>query len=142
MKTINIVIMFFCFIIITSCNSSNENKETVTSESTNDISKEAKRIIFTDEQYQLAGIETGKIKLMNISDMIKLNGMIDVSLGSQAIISAPLGGYIRSTGFVPGQAVSKGQVIAMLESKEFIDLQQSYLQSKSQYEFLSQEYER
>lgn len=142
MKTINIVIMFFCFIIITSCNSSNENKETVTSESTNDISKEAKRIIFTDEQYQLAGIETGKIKLMNISDMIKLNGMIDVSPGSQAIISVPLGGYIRSTGFVPGQAVSKGQVIAMLESKEFIDLQQSYLQSKSQYEFLSQEYER
>lgn len=29
-----------------------------------------------------------------------------------------------------------------MESKEFIDLQQSYLQSKSQYEFLIQEYER
>lgn len=110
MKTINIAIIVLCLMMSVSSNNSKESKETsaVASVSTDDAGKETTRITFTNEQYQLTGIETGKIKLMNISDMVKLNGMVDVSPGNRAVISAPLGGYIRSVGFVLGQKISKG----------------------------------
>lgn len=144
MKIVNIAIVALSLIAMASCSSKNESKnaESATTESASDATNGLKQITFTNEQYQLAGIETGKITLVNISGMVKLNGIIDVSPESKAIVSAPLGGYIRSAGYIPGQAVSKGQVVAVLESKEFIDLQQSYLQSKSEYAFLTQEYER
>lgn len=69
--------------------------------------------------------------------MVKLNGIVEVAPQSRATLSAPLGGYIKSAGFIPGQMVSKGEVVAVLENKEFIDLQQNYLQSKSQYLFFN-----
>jgi cobalt-zinc-cadmium efflux system membrane fusion protein len=49
---------------------------------------------------------------------------------------------MRSAGFIPGQTVAKGQVVAVLESKELIELQQACLQSRSEYEYLQQEYDR
>lgn len=144
MKTIYIVSAALLAISLTSCDSNKEdanvksNVEEVTSQSTDG----SKKITFTNEQYKLAGIEVGKISFNAISGMLKLNGMVEVAPQSKATLSAPLGGYIKSAGFIPGQMVAKGEVVAVLENKEFINLQQNYLQSKSQYLFLQQEYER
>ncbi len=144
MKTINIIITLTIVSLMAACGNKSEKQSTEAKaqNSTVNANGGTKQISFTNEQYQLAGIETGKITLMNISDMIKLNGTVDVSPESKVSVSAPLGGYIRSAGFVPGQSIAKGQVVAILESKEFVDLQQSYLQSKSKYKFLLQEYDR
>ena len=102
----------------------------------------SKQITFTKDQYNLAGIETGEIEMRNLSNIIKLNGVIDVEPKSMASVSAPLGGYIKTAGLLPGMAVKKGQVLATIENPEFIRIQQDYLESLGKLQFLEEEFNR
>jgi len=102
----------------------------------------SKEITFTKDQYNLAGIETGEIEMRNLSNIIKLNGVIDVEPKSMASVSAPLGGYIKTAGLLPGEAVKKGQVLATIENPEFIKIQQDYLESLGKLQFLEEEFNR
>ena len=102
----------------------------------------AKQITFTKDQYNLAGIETGAIEMRNLSNIIKLNGVIDVEPKSMASVSAPLGGYLKTPGRLPGEAIKKGQVLATIENPEFIQIQQGYLESLSRLQFLEEEFNR
>ena len=43
---------------------------------------------------------------------------------------------------MPGNAVSKGQTLAILENQEFVDIQQSYLEAKNKLEYAEAEYKR
>jgi cobalt-zinc-cadmium efflux system membrane fusion protein len=101
-----------------------------------------KQITFTKDQYNLAGIETGTIEMRNLSNIIKLNGTIDVEPESMASVSAPLGGYLKTAGRLPGEAIKKGQILATIENPEFIQIQQGYLESLSRLQFLEEEFNR
>lgn len=101
-----------------------------------------KQITFTKDQYNLAGIETGAIEMRNLSNIIKLNGTIDVEPESMASVSAPLGGYLKTAGRLPGEEIRKGQVLATIENPEFITIQQGYLESLSKLQFLEEEFNR
>ncbi|HNW69704.1 MAG TPA: efflux RND transporter periplasmic adaptor subunit [Bacteroidales bacterium] len=94
------------------------------------------------EQYKLAGIQLGGIEQKDLGNMLKVNGIINVPPQNMVSISATLGGYIKSTSLVPGSPVKKGQVLAVIENPEFIEIQQDYLESKSQLEFAETEYNR
>src|SRR5665811_589746 len=89
----------------------------------------SKQITFTKDQYNLAGIEPGEIEMRNLSNIIKLNGVVAVEPKSMATVSAPLGGYLKTAGLLPGEAVKNGQVLAIIENPEFIRIQQEYLES-------------
>ena len=102
----------------------------------------AKQITFTKDQYNLAGIETGEIEMRNLSNIIKLNGVVDVEPKSMASVSAPLGGYLKTAGRLPGEEIKKGQVLATIENPEFIQIQQDYLESLSKLQYLEEEYNR
>ena len=97
---------------------------------------------FTDQQYRLADIKLGVIARRKLSAVISLSGLIDVEPSDEAVVSAPLGGYVRTAGLLPGTAVRKGQLLATLESPEFTQLQQDYLESKGRLLFLEQDYAR
>ena len=97
---------------------------------------------FTEQQYRLAGITLGTIERRTLSAVISLSGLIDVEPSDEAVVSAPLGGYVRTAGLLPGTPVRKGQLLAMLESPEFTQLQQDYLESKGRMLFLEQDYAR
>ena len=43
---------------------------------------------------------------------------------------------------MPGNAVSKGQTLAILENQEFVDIQQNYLEAKNKLEYAEAEYKR
>ena len=126
------------------------NKESGKSESSEESSMKVeqpvatgtKQITFTKDQYNLAGIETGAIEMRNLSNIIKLNGTIDVEPESMASVSAPLGGYLKTAGRLPGEAIKKGQILATIENPEFIQIQQGYLESLSRLQFLEEEFNR
>lgn len=144
--------IFAVLLVISFMAACGDKKSTVTFEendsiaeyasTTVDSTSEVKQITFTSDQYQLAGIETGTIALRNLSSIIKLNGKIDVEPAGNAVVSAPMGGYIKSAGLLPGEAVKKGQALATLENPEFITLQQDYLESKGKLQYLEQEFQR
>lgn len=73
---------------------------------------------------------------------VSLNGTIIVSPQNHASVTIMMGGTLRSISFLPGEYVNKGSVIAKLENPEFINLQQNYLESAAQLEFLETEYNR
>ena len=106
------------------------------------VATETKQITFTKDQYNLAEIETGAIEMRNLSNIIKLNGTIDVEPESMASVSAPLGGYLKTAGRLPGEAIKKGQILATIENPEFIQIQQGYLESLSRLQFLEEEFNR
>lgn len=75
-------------------------------------------------------------------NQVSFNGTIVIPPQRMATISLTMGGVVKSTSLLPGQAVRQGGVLATLENPEFITLQQTYLDSHAQTEYLEAEYQR
>lgn len=128
----------FCLaLLLSSCNKGSGNnpveKEEVLPE---DI------VELRDDQQQLAGIETGTIELLEMGSSLKVNGTVASAPQNQASVSAPVGGFVKQVSLVPGSAVKQGQVLAVIASQEFIDMQENYLEARSRLEFAESEYNR
>ena len=83
-------------------------------------------------QYKNAGIQVSTPGERSIRGMLKVNGLINVTPQNIATVSAPLGGFVKSTSPVQGSQVTKGEVLAMVENMAFIELEQAYPGNKSQ----------
>ncbi len=137
----NITIVLLVVNLLISCNEKkNKGQEIRIDNETESVSTQT--ITFSEQQYRLAAIETGNIEKRAISNIIKLNGKIEVDPSNTAVVSAQLGGYIKTSGLIIGTPVKKGQLLATLENVEFITIQQNYLESVSELEFVTKEYER
>ncbi len=95
-----------------------------------------------DDQIKQAGIELGKIEEKSLNSTLKVSGKVTVSPDNMATVCIPLGGFVRNISVMPGSTVRKGQVLATIESQEFIDLQQNYLETKNKYEYAASEFKR
>jgi cobalt-zinc-cadmium efflux system membrane fusion protein len=94
------------------------------------------------DQIKLANIETGAIELRSLSGTLKVSGTVATAPQNLATVSMPLGGFVKTTSLMPGNSVSKGQTLAILENQEFIDIQQNYLEAKNKLEFAEAEFKR
>ncbi|WP_040298943.1 efflux RND transporter periplasmic adaptor subunit [Arcticibacter svalbardensis] len=93
----------------------------------------------TSGQYKTANIQLDSIKDRPLSGVIKVNGMLDVPPQSKVSVVAIMGGILKQTSLLQGLKVNKGQVIAVMQHPDYIQLQQDYLDNKSQLNYLSQE---
>jgi cobalt-zinc-cadmium efflux system membrane fusion protein len=131
-----IIVFASILILLSACGAKNKvDEKTVPAE-------EEKYVALTPQQLKNAGIATGKMEQREISSVLKLNGKIDVPPQNMVSISVPLGGYLKSTHLLPGMHVSKGQVIAVMQDQQYIQLQQDYLTAKAKIGFLENEYKR
>lgn len=94
------------------------------------------------DQQKLAGIEMGAIEMRSLSGTLKVNGIVGVAPQNLATVSMPLGGFVKTTNLMPGNAVTKGQTLAILENQEFVDIQQNYLDAKNKFDYAEAEYNR
>lgn len=129
--------LFPVLVIISSCGSSGKAKpETSEEVIPEDI------IELRDDQMKMAGIETGNIEMRSMSGTLKVTGIVATAPQNLATVCMPMGGYVKSTSLIPGQSVKKGQQLAVLESQDFVDLQQNYLEAKNKLDFAEAEYKR
>ncbi len=131
--------------VFMACESTkNDTPETEPTESAESISDQTgnNQVIFTKAQYELAAISMGKTEKRSLSNLLKLNGEVEIEPSGIATLSAPLGGYLTTPALLPGEKVTKGQRLAVLEDPKFIELQQQYLESLGQLEYLEEEYKR
>ena len=70
------------------------------------------------------------------------NGTLMIPPQQLATITLPMDGIVRQIYLLPGTYAQRGTRIAALQNPEFIELQQTYLDSKAQLAFLQAEYER
>lgn len=96
----------------------------------------------TEAQFENAKIKLGELQTAEMSDVIKVSGKIDVPPQNMVSISAPLGGFLKTTKLLPGMHLSKGELIATMEDQAYIQLQQDYLSVKAEIEFSESEYAR
>ena len=122
----HIKIIVLGLIILASCDSKKD-------ESTNQsVSTATQEIKLTAEQKQNAGINLGEIIQHEMGEEVKCAGLVDVPPVSIASVSLPIAGYVKSTfELLPGKKVSKGQVLATINSLDYIQMQQEYLQAVS-----------
>lgn len=125
-----------CWAVMVSCGGKQPETSAAASDSVSSI------VTLTDAQLKNAGIVTGKLELKSISSILRVNGKIDVPPQNMVSVSVALGGYLKSTGLLPGMHVNKGQVIAVMEDQQYIQLQQDYLTAKARLPFLENEYNR
>jgi membrane fusion protein, heavy metal efflux system len=95
-----------------------------------------------DDQIKLANVETGSIETRSMNGTLKVNGIVAVLPQSFATVCMPMGGFIKSTSLMPGNLVSKGQTLAILENQEFVDIQLNYLEAKNKLEYAEADYKR
>ncbi len=99
-------------------------------------------VVLTKQQYETAALQLGVLEKRSVSKRLQVNGMVDVPPQSMVSISFPLGGYLKSTKLLPGREVKKGEVLAVLEDPQYIQLQQEYLMAKAKLSFAEADYIR
>ena len=75
-------------------------------------------------------------------NQVSFNGTIVLPPQRQATVALTMGGVVKHTSLLLGQQVRQGALLATLENPDFIALQQTYLDSHAQAEYLQAEYER
>jgi cobalt-zinc-cadmium efflux system membrane fusion protein len=105
-------------------------------------SSAVKEVELNEAQFKASAIELGNFAMKNLSEVVNANGYTKLPPQNQADVSVHMTGIVKSINVIEGQYVKKGQVLATLESPEFAQLQEAYLTSKSNLEFLKLEYER
>ncbi|MBK6730221.1 MAG: efflux RND transporter periplasmic adaptor subunit [Bacteroidetes bacterium] len=132
----NIFIISIAFAILASCGSK-QNLNESTSENLTENTVE-----LTDAQLKNSDIQTGKLEQQEISSILKVNGVIEVPPQNMVSISVPLGGYLKSTKLLEGMHVNKGEIIAIMEDQQYIQLQQDYLTANAHFTSIEKEYLR
>lgn len=96
----------------------------------------------TPAQFKNANLVVGAIEQKEVAAVIRVKGKVDVPPQQMMSVSVPLGGYLKSSTLLPGMRVQKGEVIAVVEGEQYIQLQQDYLMAKEKLVWLAQEYTR
>ena len=142
-KTINIyeslIVTMMSLFILSGC-SNNPEEEISATENAN--KNQGTLVELTDAQYKIAGIELGKLEQKTLSNVLKVNGILGVPPQNLISVSAPLGGFVAQTELLQGTKVKKGQILAILQHPDYVQLQQDYVDKKSQLKYLEGEYKR
>ena len=133
----SLIILSALFLALASCSNGKKPVEIKETEVLPDDIVELR-----EDQVKLAKIETGTIELRSLSGTLKVNGLVTVAPQNLATVCMPLGGFIKSISLMPGNAVGKGQTLAILENQEFVDIQQNYLEAKNKLAFAEADYKR
>lgn len=141
MKKYNIIsftVLLAVLFAMVSC----KGGKTADSESKEEENLPADIVELRADQIKLAKIETGQLEMRSLSGTLKVSGIVATSPCNLATVCMPMGGFIKSSSLMPGNAVRKGQTLAIIENNEFIDIQQNYLETKSRFEYAEAEYKR
>jgi cobalt-zinc-cadmium efflux system membrane fusion protein len=129
-------LLFGIFLVLLSCQSTPTNLATDAAEA------HAEEIELTNQQVAQTGIVLGKLAEHDISTYIQVTGKVDVPPQNLISVTVPYGGFIKRMNLIEGSHVKKGEIMAELESTDYIQLQQDFLENKSQLNYLKGEYER
>ncbi|WP_322969964.1 efflux RND transporter periplasmic adaptor subunit [Faecalibacter sp. LW9] len=89
--------------------------------------------ILTLTDAQLKNIEMDTISFQNISlpTIVRLNAKTEVTPQHTVSITNAFGGYVKAITLIPGNTVTKGQVLVVLEDPQYIQMQEDYLTTKA-----------
>ncbi|WP_419868371.1 efflux RND transporter periplasmic adaptor subunit [Chryseobacterium sp. CT-SW4] len=126
--------------LLASC--SGKKEEPTVYENKKLATKEENILRLTKDQMATIHLSTTSIQDKTMEKQVKLNGKVEMAPSAVNSLSSIMGGHIKSINVIMGSHVSKGQVLAVVEDPQFIQLQQDYLVTKSQLEAARLNYNR
>ena len=130
------VIIFFASFSILSCSQQDTQAGPASATAENNV------VTLSPAQLRTAGISTVTLQKRSLSAILKVSGRVEAPPQNVVSVSAPMGGYVKSTRMLPGMKVRKGEVIAVMEDQQYISLQQDYLTALAQLKYSESEYKR
>lgn len=127
--------LFLSMIFLAACASKNEPASEQPEEENNEIVLDRKAA--ADNR-----IVSGQASMQTFTGVVKANGSLKVLPQGEASVASPMGANIKRILVKEGQAVSKGQVLAVLSHPDLLDLQSRYLAASSRLTYVSSEYQR
>ncbi len=135
-RIIHITCTTFLLLIFMTCANSEKATDISVSQDIDD------RIQVSKIQFDQNKMALGIIEEKAFPITISVNGIMDVPPENKAVVNSTMGGYIKTTLLLEGNAVKKGQPLVTLENPEFITMQQEYMEVKEQLNYLKAEFDR
>lgn len=99
-------------------------------------------ITLNAEQVKRAGIEISRPVKRVLSEELKATGQLGLPPANQQRVSIPLGGWIVRCDLLPGSHVQKGEVLLVVKSPQYLQIQQEYLEILASLPYLKSERDR
>lgn len=141
MRKINFKVLIIITVVSAFMSSCNKSKNPVLKIAETEVIPED-IVEMREDQVKLANVELGSVEMHSIGNTLRVNGIVSVAPQNLATVCMPMGGFIKNTNLLPGNAVNKGQTLAVIENQEFIDIQQNYLEAKNRLVYAKAEFER
>ena len=135
MKAIIYLLPAFTLSFLMSCGTE-ENTDT------KEVEANSNNVEVTQTQFDFGKMELGSLSKQSFHRVIKATGILDVPPENKSTISAYFGGYVKHISLLQGQQITKGQTLFTLENPEYVQVQQDFLEAKSQLSYLKSDYER
>ncbi|WPP49550.1 efflux RND transporter periplasmic adaptor subunit [Catalinimonas niigatensis] len=135
-----ILIIPIAFFIFSCAPSVQENEGATEANTPTQITSNS--IILSDDQVALAEIQLGTLQKQIVSEFVECTGALTLPPQNIVTVNAPMGGFVEKVNYLPGNYVKRGALLAVLSHPDYIQLQQSYMDTKSKLTFAKQELER
>lgn len=129
-------IIALCILALSGCGN-NESRPAETLPQANENILE-----LTAGQLESFPVTATALQEKNITQALRLNGKIEVPPQNMVSVSNALGGYVKSTRVLPGMHFQKGEILAVMEDNQYIQLQQDYLTVKARLQTAEAEFSR
>lgn len=138
---IGILLMGF---IISACNSSSKGEEGGHDEhgDHDEHGGEEGTVSLSEQQVEAIGLNLVQLEKRNMNISVQAQGKLELAPQDKADISPIMGGVVKKINVFEGDKVKKGQILAVLEHPDFIQLQQDYVTNLHTLEYQEQEYAR
>ena len=114
-----------------------ENAESASKSAEHAEAEEESGVIeLSQAQMNAVGITIGKIEKKNLSSVVRASGQLEVPPQNRAEVTTLISGVVKHIYVLEGNYVKKGQLLATIENPEFLRMQQEYLTTKSNFNYL------
>lgn len=133
MKYSQILLMLMALMLI-SCHSEKQSADVESAPSD--------AVQLTEEQKARAEIKVNRLQRRVLEERVKANGTIDVPPMGKRVMHSFIGANADYIGVIPGDRVKKGQVLIRLSHPNLIDMQQQFLEQKTEMIYQKGELDR
>lgn len=138
MKYLPIYLSAVAMLLLASCG----NKSSEVNVSARAGNVDSTWVHITQEQFDAMDMQFGSLQDISFSHMLKVSGNIVSSVKGQAQITSRIAGTVRSISRELGDYVSAGAVLCTIESNDFVELQQNFIDVSSRYREAQATYDR
>src|SRR5699024_1771836 len=131
-----------CIVFFTACGSKS-TQNTQEAETTHSEEEQPEgTVTLTAKQREAISLELGPLQKRQMSSTINVNGELALAPQYEADIGPVMSGLIAEIKVEPGDEISQGEALALLEHPSFTEMQVELQQSSSRLSYLKEEYER